>query len=223
MKVQAMGTNVTIVEPSEEVRRLIDTVLFYRRKVREMKKAPGRYGKSREVFRELPIDCYKYLVDSDGIFPPRIIFKAGFLRRMAKALRIAGYKVLLKNLRPHAQPEIFQPQWERMPVDVALRFGQRGSIERLCAVEYGQLQLPTGYGKDFLIRMICQLLPKAKIAITTPSLDVTQNTFNEIARHIPNVGLVTSKARRSGSRVMCFSSKSLHRCPHAVDATSLSC
>jgi superfamily II DNA or RNA helicase len=61
------------------------------------------------------------------------------------------------------------------------------------------------------------LLPKARIAITTAGLEVMKRIFDELAYHLPNVGITTSKLKRHGERVHCYSAGSLNHCTEPVD------
>jgi superfamily II DNA or RNA helicase len=111
---------------------------------------------------------------------------------------------------------VFDPHWDRL-ADVQWKWMQRRCIERLATEPFMQLQCPPGYGKSFLIRCLAKLLPKAKIVVTTPALDVLEQLHKDLAVGIPHVGLVTSRRKSRGPRVNCYSTGSLHLCEEAPD------
>jgi hypothetical protein len=201
-------------DSSPVAQRILETVLFYNRKVREMVR--DEHGRKKEAYHDVPIDCYQRITDPDGAFKPRLMFASGFIRRVCRHLTAEGYKVCKRDVHPHPHPEIFIPKWDQL-TDVEWRWGQRPSLERLFAVEYGQVELPTGHGKSFMIRAICQLLYRCRIAVVTPSTDVIKDLFDNLSMHIPHVGIHTSKMKRKGNRVTCYSAGSLNHCEQPVD------
>ena len=207
------GAVLSIESPPPDVARIVETELFYHRIV--MPKSTGR-GRPKGGRVPLPVNCYQWIRDPDDKFPPKIIAGGGYARRLVRVFREKGYQVLIKDMRPHPRPEIYQPMWDRAS-DIEWKWMQPEIIKLLTSVRYGQIAVPPGYGKTFLIGMLVDLLPYAKFAITTHSVDVLATIYDTVSRRVPNVGLVSGSKRRPGQRVTCYSGKSLHHCEEPVD------
>lgn len=210
IRVCRSGNLVAIDDPSDEVRRLLEPALFYDRIVTTKDERGCIRGRE-----PLPIECYQYVVDPDGKFPTRLVAAAGFLRRIATVLKDGGYRVMVRDLTPPA-PEVFTPYWGRL-AKVRWKWRQKEIIQRLLRVDYGQVRVPPGFGKTYLLVMLADLLPKARFAITTASLDVIEMIHWELSRRIPDVGLICGSSRRRGRRVNCYSLDSLQHCEDPVD------
>lgn len=203
------GSLVQVVRPSPRVSRLLESTLTYSRIIRETNGWKMKYGTRQ-------IQCYRIVQDPDGLRPSRFVFAAGYLKRVSLALRDAGYRPLLKTLRADLHPERFQPCWSRLD-GVQYRWMQRPTLERLLRTHHGRVTCPTGWGKGFLLRLICDLLPKAKIVLTTHSVDVMQQLYETLCETLPRVGLITGQKRQAGSRVVCCTGKSLGHIDYPVD------
>lgn len=198
---------------SPEICQLLEDTLSYTRVI-QLRGKEAAIAKASQRFE--PIACYRYVASPQVGLPARMIIPAGFLSKVARALRAHGYRPVLRNLRPHPKPAVFDPVWSRAE-GVTWKWMQREILSKLFSREFGQVKCPPGYGKSFLIYMICKLLPKCRIAIATHSVDVLEQLHSELAMRLPSVGLVSGRTKRQGSRATCYSGKSLHHCEKDVD------
>jgi superfamily II DNA or RNA helicase len=159
-------------------------------------------------------DCY--LLDHKG----RVSTSFGFYQRIRDALKSKGYKVRIKDLTPHPNPQVLDPKWDRIfqDPDFALRFGQDEFLVQVMSNPCGRIDCPPGYGKTFLIGLIATLLPQARIDVVTKRLQVlSERIYPELAGMLPSVGIVCSKKKRRGKRVMCYSAGSVHHSDFKAD------
>lgn len=141
----------------------------------------------------------------------RIATTAGFIPRLRDALREAGYAVVVEDLLPHPKPEVLIPRWERVH-DGANKFlyKQEEALSLIVAHERGRIDCFPGWGKGTLIRMACQLFPKAKIVVATRRVQVLQQRlYPELSLNLPSVGIVGGGRRITGRRVMCYTLDSI--------------
>jgi len=213
VKLRKDGSLVSVDTLSPDICQLLENTLSYTRVIQLRGKAAAM---ARSSQRFEPIACYRYVAAPEAALPARLIAPSGFLSLIARTLREHGYRPVLRDLRPHPKPEVFQPDWSRAE-GVTWKWMQREILLKLFAREFGQVKCPPGFGKSFLIYMICKLLPKCRIAIATHSVDVLEQLHSELALRLPSVGLVSGRTKRQGARVTCYSGKSLHHCEKDVD------
>lgn len=204
-----LGGLLVVDQLTDELQRLLERTLSYNRLVLDRTR-PKRGRQLR------PIDCFCYVHDPQQQFPPQFMCGAGYAYKLSRALRAAGYDVRFQDSQPPADPTIFTPCWDRLP-KLAWRYKQRYCLEQLLKRNYGRIDCPVGYGKSFLLRLIPRLLPRAKIAITTASVDVLTAIHTALAQDFPDVGIHTHKHRQRGRRINCYSLKSLGHCQEPVD------
>jgi superfamily II DNA or RNA helicase len=192
--------------PNRQVWKILEDELTYNH-VTFLKGQAARRAQSN--VHVTPVYCYSYVDDPDGILPPEFNTASGFLPRIKRTLKQHGYRVVVEDNTP-TRPELFVPRMERIRPPVDFRWGQEGVLYQILTHNYGRIRCPTGYGKSMLIRVLCQLLPHAKIAVATHSKDVLEQLYFEIAAAIPGVGIVTGAKKNFGRRITCYSGKSLH-------------
>mgnify|MGYP003627409177 FL=1 len=158
----------------------------------------------------IPVECFEIrkINQEDQLITP-----AGYYDRVTQILTAAGMKFTLEDLRPLGP---LVTNWKEVD-SYDLRYKQRETLESIVAHERGYVCWPTGTGKSFLVGLICQLLPKAKIVITTKHLDPLSDLYRNLCGVIPSVGIYSSRKKVLGHRVMCYSTGSLHR----VDPTEI--
>lgn len=213
VKISRDGSLATVSTLSPTICRLLEEELSYTRMVHVRGKEAAEIGGN---MRFDPIVCYRYVGGKKTGYPLRFVFPSGFLQRVVRTLRAAGYAPVIRDLRPHPKPQVFTPHWDRL-AKVRWKWRQKWILETLLKRQYGQVRCVPGYGKSFLIYAICAMLPKARIAVATHSIDVVEQIHGELCQRLPNVGLCTSRNKRTGSRVTCYSGKSLHHCDKPVD------
>lgn len=154
------------------------------------------------------IECF-VLKRYDGV--DHLLTTAGHERSLKRMLKKAGYLVNFKDIRPMTRPGVFVPRWENVK-GVIFRTKQKELLEKMISVDRGQIWYPTGAGKSFLAQLVCQVLPKARIVITTKHQAVLKDIYEALRKKLPSVGILcSSKKKHIGARVMCVSSGSLHK------------
>ena len=207
------GIFLTVETLSPGIMQIIDETLSYTRVV-QLRGNEARLAKSH--VRLEPIACYDVRKDPDKIIPPYVVTGAGWLPALAAAFRERGYRPLLKIRGQHSKPEVFKPYWNRLQ-HVRWRYGQRGVIRQMLRHDLGRIDCPCGWGKSHVIGLMCLLWAKARIVVSTHAVDVIEQIYDDLARVLPEVGLICGRKKRVGERVVCVSGKSLHRVQWPVD------
>lgn len=214
IRAEKVASRVSLLSPPPGVLQLADELLTYRY-VRTLRGEEAR-ERGRRVTVE-KVSCFELVEDEDNVSPPQLVFPAGFRHRFFRELRTRGYRVDYEDLRPHPRPQVFEPHWERLEGQ-EFRWRQREVLEAMVKSSGGQIICPTGYGKSFLIAMICRLWPKARIDIATHAKDVVEMLYDDLRGHVPSVGLIhSSKKYNKDARVRCFSGKSVHKTDGKAD------
>lgn len=192
---------------NETAIRIIESALSYERTVYLRGREAAITGRKVRIEE---VACYRRVSDPDGVLPAQLVCPAGWLDKLRRVLKEHGFRVRVIDRRPHPEPGIFEPQWDRLK-GIQLRWKQEEVIRELLKHEYGRVDCPTGWGKSWVIAAIARLLPKARIHITTHSADVVEQLYYDLAAKLPSVGIRTGKKKkRLHSRVMVYSGKSLH-------------
>lgn len=150
----------------------------------------------------------------------RLITQLGFLERIAEVLDDRGYKLRMRNLNPHPNPEVYAPQWDRILDDptITLRYKQKKLLQIVAEENNGRFDCPTGYGKSFCIAMATLLFPKAKVDVLSRRVAVLcGRIYPELCSMLGHVGIVGGKMNRPGARVMCYTFGSMHHAPGDAD------
>lgn len=140
----------------------------------------------------------------------------GFFDRIVDTLYDDGYDVRQRTLSGHPDPKVFEPRWDR--IDGEFRYKQRKALELIAEHENGCFDCAPAYGKGTVIRMACQMFPRAKIVVTTKRVDVLrQRLYPELCDFLPSVGIIGGGQRVTGRRVMCITFGSLHHADPDAD------
>lgn len=175
----------------------------------------------KRVLKNPVITKHKEMWDLDHA--NRLFTQAGFTKRVSDVLFRYGYDTEVRYLSPIKPPGVFKPNWSRF-YQTLKRFGitlypdQEQFLQQFFAHRRGRFDLPTGFGKTFMIGMIALLLPKARIhVVTTRATILAKEIYPELCSLVPDVGIVSSKKKSFGHRVMCISAKSMHRVSSECD------
>lgn len=188
------------------VRKVASKVLAYTR-LRHLATRAEREARGKNIeFTE--IVCFRLHDGPDGT---QLITNAGYAQRLEKALAEVGYPVVHRNMRKTRRE--YKPDLTRLEGTV-WRHKQRSTLQAVLDNEYGRIHWATGTGKTWLIPLICLAYPKARIVVTTKFQATLETIYNRLVARLPNVGIYTSKQKRTGRRVMCYTAGSLH---HALE------
>lgn len=207
------GSVLAIVQPDPSVRRALEDLLTYQR-LRFLRGVEARQHGAPVV--SLPVRCFSFRQDPDGVLPPALLTSRGYLERVLELLRRRGWEPILRDVSPPERREVFTPCWENLQ-DVEFRWMQREVIETLVAHDWCRINVPPAFGKSFLIACMARLWPKARIDITTHSVDVTRQIYEELLSYLPDVGMVGGGRKEYDHRVTCYTGKSLHHADGSAD------
>lgn len=150
-----------------------------------------------------------------------LVFPLGLMPRMRTGLESIGTPVSTAGgTIADANPAAFVTDVDGLLEQFQLYPGQDDCLIRVAKEDGGLITAPTGTGKSVLIRMICRLLPKARIHIVTKSANLADEIFQDVSEVVPGVGMIGGGHRRSG-RVTVFVADSLHHGMGAADVCLL--
>lgn len=194
--------NVFIIrKPSPSLRKLLHNLLSYTRR------AYAKKGRGQMGMESTQITCYEIAIAPNG--DEQFIGLSGYLYRLTTELAKFGYDLRVKTRPWPKDMTVYEPNWDRV-ANVEWRWRQLKTLKAILANERGRICWPTGAGKSFLIAQICKLLPKARIDITTGSVDVITDLYRNISAACTRVSLIGGGSKMRPSRINCVSGKSLH-------------
>lgn len=126
-----------------------------------------------------------------------------------------GYE-FVENTPPEYNHQKVKPDWGNV-ADLNFRAGQKEAINSIISHNGGIVCAPTGFGKTFLIGALCKLFPKAKIHVTTKSVEIANRIASDLKRLLPSVGMIGGGKNEANARVLVITSDSLHKAPSDAD------
>lgn len=204
--------NRLLVEPTtSQIIDILSPELTFTEKVQHVGWKAKQEAKERGKGPIELIDRPLFVLDHKS----RIVCPYGFWKRIKHSLTKAGYSVKFKDLAPWPPPEVMVPHWENIR-DYKLRPGQKEFVSKVLAHRCGRFDCPPGFGKSFLIGLICALLPKAKIDVVTRRVPVLRDRiYPELCQMVGDVGIVGGGKKRKGRRVMCYTAGSMQHAHNA--------
>jgi superfamily II DNA or RNA helicase len=146
----------------------------------------------------------------------RIVTSFGFWSLIRDKLKAAGYKVKITDLSP-PDPAIFTPCWKNIE-RFKLRDNQPEFVQKVLTHRCGRFDCPPGFGKSFMIGIICALFPKAKIDVVSRRVAVLRDRiYPELIRMVGDVGIVGGGKKVTNRRVMCYTVGSMEHSPATAD------
>lgn len=212
VKIRRDGIVLSIEATDPVVRSILENELTYN-KITFLRGWAARMA-GRNVIAT-PTECFKHIVDEDGLFPRTMLTAAGYLKQICKALAERGYRPLLKNVwKP--DPKTFETFWNKVE-GIEWRWKQQETLRLMVANEMGRIDCPTGWGKSFMIEKLARIWPRARIDITTHGVSVIRQLYLDLKATLGSVGMVGDGLKEYGHRVMCYSGKSLHHSDGKAD------
>jgi superfamily II DNA or RNA helicase len=143
---------------------------------------------------------------------------AGMKSRITAALGGRGIPFEYQDVRQKRLPAA---DWDRLLElpDLELRHKQGDALVTIDAAEGGVIEAPTGYGKGFILRMLCAVYPSSRIMVVSPGLSLLDSTYRKLLTVTGDVGRIGAGHCESDARVLLCSADSLHRAP--LDEVSL--
>ena len=202
------GNYFFIRDPSPRLQRVLASLLTYSRMSYTKRRGQPAGMESTRV------ECYA--IEEVPGQSLRFLSQTGYLYRLTEELEKFNYELLVKHRPWPKDMSVYTPQWDRV-ADVKWRYQQRETILAMLANNCGRICWPTGAGKTFTIRQLCRMLPKARIDITTNSVDVINDIYLNVSEACTRVSLIGGGSRMRPGRINCVSGKSLHHMDGRAD------
>ena len=171
----------------------------------------GKYVEERDIEK---IPMYWYVdskVDNQKVF----CAYSGYARRIQEVLEKRGINVeVTSKTSDGLPPPDFSPTKA-----VKWRARQKEVVAKILANRGGVIVCPTGFGKTFLIKLLAQMYPTARILFTVTSADVARRVFRDLSSEVSlegQVGMVGNGLYQLRRIIVCVA-KSLHKCPPDVN------
>ena len=196
------SANFLIVHPDGSYgARVVKDLAPYLQYQAMLKQTGKNWHKPRYVIKRV------YDLDSYG----RLCTGWGYARLVRKVLREFGYEVEFKDETIVRDKSVYEPDLSVLD-DYTYRGNQRELLQRLARWSCGLVDCSTGYGKSFVIGVMCRLFPKARIHIITRSLQILRSRlYPELSQMVGRCGLVGDGANDQSCRVTCVSAASMHK------------
>jgi len=204
-ELQISGCYVAIYVYRSEYLRQLQGLLTYSKKCFDVKQ-----GRSNITFKK--IRCYiPGTKDVHGKKVPVVVTLRGYLPRIRKFLDAFSLRYR-ETVNGEENPVFQNINWDFINT-TEWRLGQREAIESILSHFGGLINCPTGWGKSFLLRALCHIYPSARILISSYSISVIEQIYNDLKadESLSNqVGIISSRLKRNpGARILCCSGKSL--------------
>lgn len=154
-----------------------------------------------------------YTVDICG----RLVTPFGFHHAVRETLVRAGYSVDFRNLTPPRRPEVYEPQWDKIPEWFEARPRQEELLIKVAANLCGRIACAPAFGKSTLIGILALIFPLARIDVVTRDRPVLDRLYKELVAILPTVGICTNGRKKLGRRVTCYTAGSLLHSPADSD------
>jgi superfamily II DNA or RNA helicase len=136
----------------------------------------------------------------------------GLFTRVYQFLQENGYEVEVKN----HQEKIPGVKFDVLK-NISFRTGQEKALLSILSSFRGRIKAPPGFGKTFVIELICKLYDKkTKILVVTTRSSVLTDIKRRITAAVPNKNVIQVSAGKpvlEESDIIVCSAKSLHRIP----------
>lgn len=116
-----------------------------------------------------------YWVDEDG----SVLFLAGLYDEFEKAAKKNGVDVTLLDARD-PNPMSMEPVMSNVTQE--LRYKQANVIDKIVGSDKGIVKCSVGFGKSFIIKLLCMIYPKARIVVISKARLVVDQLYKDIAQ-----------------------------------------
>ena len=154
-----------------------------------------------------------YDFDSEG----RMVCQKGWLSRINKMLQSQGFATTVIDKNPPKDPRVYAADWDRVFDRFTFRPTQDICLAQIDMHDGGIIDAVTAFGKMWVLAMICNLYPRARIDIVVPGKEIAQSLRRLLTRTIADVGLVGVGKRHKGARVTIYSVDSLQHSDFDAD------
>jgi superfamily II DNA or RNA helicase len=160
-------------------------------------------GNARD-FEYVEIIPYEVRQNTDG--SEYLITHAGLIPRIRQTFKAFNVEVLYEDLQPI---EIEEPDWRMVDRP---RPGQDVILAKIACTERGQVVVPTGDGKSWVICQVCKIYPRTPILIVVASKSEAKNIRDRMLGYFPTTefGQIGGGRRELDRRITICVNKSLH-------------
>ena len=225
-----MPVQVELADPAITVHgwtKAMDKIGEYTLKLR---KTPEEIKAERETLRARfggtpKVNPMKYekgtVIEHDADDPETVYFLPGLWPRVKDWMEKNNveYEITADNRNPDIRPPI---DFEAIK-DVQFRENQDLALALIATADCGIIETSVGWGKSFIISVLCRAFPKLNILITTGSTQVVNTLYEYLCKQVPGqVGiLMGGKNTTNGKRIVVSTLRSLCKIP--VDNVHLLC
>lgn len=138
-----------------------------------------------------------------------IYLSFGLLFRLVPFLKSLGHNLWLQNNTPKDKRyDSLKPVLDNISDD-KFRTGQKECFEAIIQKPCGVIQAPTGFGKTYLLGLLCNAFPNEKIHICTKSLKLVKEIYQRLSKVVDSIGMVGGGKRDLDKRVTVFTVDSI--------------
>lgn len=195
----------------------MDAVGRYKLKVR---KTPDELKQERQLRKSMgrktspvPYRTEEHSVmERDESDPRKLYFMPGLWPRIKTMLDERGEEyTIVDNRDPAKKPPI---DYQAL-VGVDFRENQDVALAMIATADCGIINTSVGFGKSWLISVLCKCMSSLRIVVATGSVSVVQTNYEYIRKTIPGeVGILTGREdTTNGKRVVVTTLKSLAKIP----------
>lgn len=187
------------------------------RKTPEEMKAEREHLKKAYGDKARKVSPIKYesgtCIEHDAEDATTVYFLPGLWPRIKGYMEVngLGYEIIADNRNPDIRPPI---DYEAIK-DVQFREGQDLALALIATSDCGLIDCSVGWGKSFLLGVICKAFPTLNILICTGSTMVVNTIYEYLCKQVPGqVGvLMGGKDTSHNKRIVVSTLKSLSKIP----------
>lgn len=209
MKVTLADTVISVEGWDHTLDSIGEFVLKIRKTPEELRNEKNRkkslYGTNTKVD---PLKYTKKTVFSFSDDNSTAYFLPGFWPRVKNELESRNIKYTVEDLRnPDIRPDLDTKALE----GIELRDQQDLALALIAKLDCGIIETTTGWGKSFVISLLCKALPTLNIVVTTSSSTVVATLYEYLNKQLPGeVGYLYARGNTTqGKRVVVTTLKSL--------------
>lgn len=197
------GNALRLKFSDQDLARPVMAALTYEKRTFLATKQQKMQHGGKDVLTE-SIDCYRWITPPES--KPHLLTNAGYLNRIQSTLYNRGIKFVIRDKTPANKRVKLIPFWDMVEEAYTFRPGQREALQAILANERCFINWATGVGKTALLDMICKLLPKNRIVVTTKYGDTLDSIYRRLQGNVSGVGIYWSGKKSHAARVLCCSS-----------------
>ena len=138
-----------------------------------------------------------------------IYLSYGLMNRLVPKLKSRKCNVWFQDNTPKEKRyDLIRPVLDKVD-DSLFRPRQKDCFEAIIKNPYGVIQAPTGFGKTYLLGLLCNAFPKEKIHICTKSVKLVKEIFQRLSNVVDSIGMVGGGSHDLDKRVTIFTVDSL--------------